>query len=91
MKINAIASKPEDDNDMTRNNSILKPSNNMNIVKLPTLLKIERPQLDMSKVKGVPKWTHDNENESENPQGVSYLEIIFLSNFVDNLYTVESP
>jgi len=71
MKINAIASKPEEDGDMTKNNTILKPSNNMKVVKLPTLLKVERPQLDMSQVEGVPKWTHDNETETENPQGVS--------------------
>ena len=69
-KIDAIAKKLNWD--MDKNNTDIKPSTPLNIGKLPVLLKVEKPQLDMSKIPGVPIWSPEDENDGkDNKQGVS--------------------
>ena len=80
MKIDAIAKKLG--NEMNKNNSDIKPSNPLDVVALPQLKEIETPKLDMSKIPGVPKWTHDeNGDDNDKPTGVS-LKSNFLRFFV---------
>jgi len=64
MKVDAIAKKLG--NEMNKNNSDIKPSNPLDVVALPQLKEIETPKLDMSKVPGVPKWSHEDSTNNDN-------------------------
>ena len=63
--------------DMDKNNTDIKPSTPLNVGKLPVLLKVEKPQLDMGKIPGVPIWNPEDENDGkDNKQGaVSYTHL----------------
>lgn len=57
--------------DMDKNNTDIKPSTPLNVGKLPVLLRVEKPQLDMGKIPGVPIWSPEDENDGkDNKQGV---------------------
>lgn len=78
MKVDAIAKKLG--NEMNKNNSDIKPSNPLDVVALPQLKEIETPKLDMSKVPGVPKWSHEESTNNDNGKqtGVSWFKSSLL-------------
>ena len=87
-KIDSIAKKLG--YDMDKNNSDIKPSTPLDIGRLPVLLKVEKPQLDMSKIPGVPRWNKDDgESGSDTKQGVCYCMFWYRQVVVYIFFTTE--
>jgi len=68
MKIDALTKDLS--TETNTNNSVLKPSINPNIGRLPTLSILEKPQVDLSKYPGVPRYNKTDDSDDDSKQGI---------------------